>query len=180
MAQNDQDTDQGMIAGKAGIWSRRARGVYIAELIVFALPATVFYGYCAILIGTLSGSFFLENAWLTLLNTGGVTNIQRIVGGAIGIGIFAMIISALWIFLSLSIDYVRARHIEWVAARRRYWRGLWLALFPLLTVVYGIIVSVIDDSMRGFLPVLSYSLGVLIPVTHLGFALYATGSAPQS
>ncbi|WLS10975.1 hypothetical protein Q9314_19270 (plasmid) [Shinella sumterensis] len=172
MGQNDRGENKETGVGASGMWSLRARGVYIAELAVFALPATLLAGYFAVLVGMDSGRFFLESAWSALLH-GGVENVQRTVGSGMGIGLAILSLSAICIFLRLSLDYIRGRQTVLAQARRRYWFGLGCAVLPLMVVCYGIFVSIVAELMRGLLPILAASLTIIIPAAHLGFALHA-------
>lgn len=171
MRQKYRDDHNGIRALK-GMWSPRARGVYIAELTVFALPALVTLGYVAVIVGVGSGRFFLESAWSLLLH-GGAENIIDIIGSAMGIGLAAVSISALFIFVRLSFDYLRGRQVALAQAARRYWFGLLCAVPALLLNSYGMFVSTVVGPMRDLFPVLAVNFAIVIPVSHLGFALHA-------
>ncbi|WP_440982874.1 hypothetical protein [Shinella sumterensis] len=172
MSLSDRGESKEMGIGASGMRSLRARGVYIAELAVFALPATLLAVYFAVLVGMDSGRVFLESAW-SALSHGGVEDVQRTVGSGMDIGLAVLSLSAICIFLRLSLDYIRGRQAVLAQARRRYWVGLGCAMIPLMVVYYGIFVSIVAELMRGLLPILSVGLTIIIPAAHLGFALHA-------
>ncbi len=178
MNKNDQCKRHGNGVSAAAMWSPRVRGLYMAEFIIFASPAIFMLGYVAGLALVASSQYFVISVW-SAFRHGGVENTQRIVGSAMGVSFAVISISALWLFLRLSLYYVRGKRTAPLRARQRYWRGVVCALFPLVLLFYGIFVSVVAETLRPALPFLSFCLTILFPVAHLGFALRAADASPS-
>lgn len=148
----------------------------MAEFIIFASPAMIILGYVAGLAGVASCQYFFITVWPALWY-GGLENMQRLVGSAMGVSFAVISISALWLFLRLSLYYVRGKRTAPLRARQRYWRGVVCALFPLVLLFYGIFVSIVAEPLRPALPFLSFCLTILFPAAHLGFALRAADAS---
>ncbi len=177
MNKNDQCKRRGNWLSAEAMWSPRVRGLYMAEFIIFASPAIIMLGYVAGLALVASSQYFVISIW-SAFRYGGVESTQRIVGSAMGVSFAVISISALWLFLRLSLYYVRGTRTAPLRAWQRYRRGVNCALFPLVLLSYGIFVSIVVEPLRSALPLLSFCLTTLFPAAHLGVALRASLQTP--
>lgn len=153
------------------MWSLLARGIYVVEFVVIAVPIAIVLGYFALVLGVVSGGAFLIGVPSLLGGTG--TDVQMVVLGAVGVGLAAFGLISFWIFISLSFDYMRGRQEALPQARVRYRRGLFYAAVPMTVLLFLTFSSTDSWQENPFVPFFFIGLVLLVPATHLGLALRA-------
>lgn len=134
------------------LWSSLARGIYIAEFVIFAAPVVIVLGYLAMMLGVVSGGAFLMTAPSVLLGEQG-PGVQMAIFGAIGVGPTVFSLMVFWIFVGLG---------------------------PIMFLCFLALVSASSEEARPLGLLLFSILPLLIPVTHLGIALHVGGAVLPS
>ncbi len=88
------------------MWSALARGIYIAEFVILAVPVAVVLCYSVLVLGVVSGGAFLISV-PSALPGGTGTDIQMVILGAAGVVLTALGLMSFRIFISLSFKYRR-------------------------------------------------------------------------